>query len=134
MSAMILQAVISLVDYSGAKRLWREDRFDFSVGGTVRIVCGLCRRSVLTTRMVAVCACTSCVGQVMAVACVGTLLVGVEIGVLLAILLSLVLFIFKASLPRVVELGRIHGGWTCLAGKAHTQLMNVPHNHSDMSS
>ena len=47
----------------------------------------------------------------MAVACVGTLLVGVEIGVLLAILLSLVLFIFKASLPRVVELGRIHGEW-----------------------
>lgn len=76
LGAIVLVAVLGLVDVAGAKRLWRVNRFDLVI---------------------------------MATAFFCTLFLGVETGILLAMGVSITVFVGISTNPTVQELGRLRG-------------------------
>lgn len=76
LAATIIVAVLSLVDFSIIRRVWRYSKADFSA---------------------------------MAATMVGTLFLGVEIGVVMGVGLSLLLHLYRTSRPHMAVVGRVPG-------------------------
>lgn len=76
LAATIIVAVLSLVDLSAPRRIWRYSKLDFSA---------------------------------MAATVLGTLLIGVEPGVILGVVLSLVLHLYRTSRPHIAVVGNVAG-------------------------
>lgn len=76
LAAIIIMAVVNLIDVSGFRRLWKVDRRD---------------------------------GATMVVAFLATLLLGVLYGVIVALAVSIVIFLALTTQPVVEELGRVTG-------------------------
>ncbi len=74
LAAIIMVAVIGLIDFKEAKHLWKKDKADF----WIFLITALC-----------------------------TLILGIEQGILVGVVLSLSLLIFKVSYPHMAELGKV---------------------------
>lgn len=74
LAAMILIAVISLVDIAAIKRVWHYNRSDFAA---------------------------------LALTAVTTLLLGVELGLVSGVVLSIMLYLYRSSTPHIAVVGRI---------------------------
>ncbi len=76
LAAIIMVAVIGLIDVEEAKHLWETDRVDFIL---------------------------------FCVTAIGTMVLGVEPGIIIGILLSIIMVIYRISKPEIEELGQIPG-------------------------
>ena len=76
LAAIIIVAVVGLIDLEEAKHLWHTDRLDFIL---------------------------------FCVTAIGTMVLGVEPGIIIGILLSIVMVIYRISNPEIEELGQIPG-------------------------
>lgn len=76
LAAIIMVAVVGLIDIEEAKHLWATDRVDFLL---------------------------------FCVTAVGTMVLGVEPGIIIGILLSIIMVIYRISNPEIEELGQIPG-------------------------
>ena len=76
LAAIIMVAVVGLIDLEEAKHLWHTDRLDFIL---------------------------------FCVTAIGTMVLGVEPGIIIGILLSIVMVIYRISNPEIEELGQIPG-------------------------
>jgi len=76
LAAIIMVAVIGLIDIEEAKHLWETDRVDFIL---------------------------------FCVTAIGTMVLGVEPGIIIGILLSIAMVIYRISKPEIEELGQIPG-------------------------
>lgn len=76
LAAIIMVAVVGLIDIDEAKHLWQTDRVDFVL---------------------------------FCVTAVGTMVLGVEPGIIIGVLLSIVMVIYRISYPEIEELGQIPG-------------------------
>ena len=76
LAAIIIVAVIGLIDIEEAKHLWETDRVDFIL---------------------------------FCVTAIGTMVLGVEPGIIIGVLLSIVMVIYRISKPEIEELGQIPG-------------------------
>jgi len=76
LAAIIMVAVIGLIDIEEAKHLWETDRVDFIL---------------------------------FCITAIGTMVLGVEPGIIIGILLSIAMVIYRISKPEIEELGQIPG-------------------------
>ena len=74
LAAIIMVAVVGLVDVAEAKHLWKTDRVDFGL---------------------------------FMITALGTLIFGIEEGIVIGVILSLAMMIYKVSYPHIAPLGRI---------------------------
>ena len=76
LAAIIMVAVVGLIDIKEAKHLWQTDRVDFVL---------------------------------FCLTAIGTMVLGVEPGIIIGILLSIIMVIYRISNPEIEELGQIPG-------------------------
>ena len=76
LAAIIMVAVVGLIDIEEAKHLWATDRVDFLL---------------------------------FCVTAIGTMVLGVEPGIIIGVLLSIIMVIYRISNPEIEELGQIPG-------------------------